>query len=255
VISVSPKVLAFVKLPGVAHSLVMASMPWDGLIFDLQHGAVDPSQAGDGIAVAVHAGVPAWVRVSANDAGLIGHMLDAGATGIICPQVESPSDAQSLVSACRYPPEGARSLGPLRAELLHGPRTTSETNRAVRVFAIIESATAMAVLDEIVATPGLDGILLGIADLAVSEGRSFNGYADALTRESTEVAAGTAHAAGRMVGLPLLPGDDESFVYGLEPDLVVAGADVDFLFQAGRWTIDQIARDGASRPEPAQGRN
>jgi 4-hydroxy-2-oxoheptanedioate aldolase len=245
--------MAFVQLPGVAQALIMARVGWDGLIFDWQHGALDFAQIADAIAVVAGAGTPAWVRVAANEPGAIGQLLDAGATGIICPLVESRLDAERLVSACRYPPQGRRSLGPLRAELLRGHLTTEQASMAIRTFAIIESPLGMAHIEEIVATPGLDGILVGIADLALSEGRPFRGYDDPQTRRSTEVAARVTEGAGRMLGVPLIFGQGTSFVCDLQPDLIVAGTDVDFLRHGARCTIERLRLEGPSREDADKG--
>ena len=59
-------------------------------------------------------------RVPWLDPGIIMKTLDAGAYGIICPMVNNREDAERFVHACRYPPEGGRSLGPIRATLYAG---------------------------------------------------------------------------------------------------------------------------------------
>ncbi len=97
----------------------------------------------------------------------IGRVLDAGADAIIVAMIESADQAAAAVAASRYPPAGARSFGPLRASL--GVDTAALEAR-VSVFAMIETAAALADVDAICAVPGLAGIYVGPADLAISMG-------------------------------------------------------------------------------------
>ena len=79
--------------------------------------------------------------------------------------------AEQFVKSCRYPPKGFRSFGPTRAMLYAGSDYPAHANDTVLTFAMIETEEAMANLDEIVATPGLDGVYIGPADLSLAHGR------------------------------------------------------------------------------------
>ena len=82
---------------------------------DQQHGAVDPTRdAGHAAGRSSAGGAAGLVRVPRNDPWLIGHPLDLGALGVIVPMVESGEEAARAVAACRYAPEGERSIGLLR---------------------------------------------------------------------------------------------------------------------------------------------
>ena len=84
-------------------------------------------------------------------------MLDAGAYGIICPMVNTPDQARALVSATRYAPLGTRSYGPTRAGSLH-PDYVARSGGLVQVFAMIETAQALAHSDAIMQVEGLSGV-------------------------------------------------------------------------------------------------
>ena len=92
--------------------------------------------------------------------------LDAGAMGIICPMVNTRAEAEEFVSYTRYPPQGQRSFGPTRAAIAM-PGYGVDANNEVLALAMIETAEGMENLNEIVATPGLDGIYVGPADLTL----------------------------------------------------------------------------------------
>ena len=107
------------------------------------------------------------MRVPWLEPGAIMRAMDAGAEGIICPMVNNRQQAEELVSYMRYPPLGTRSFGPTRIGVSAGADYAANANEQVLCLAMIETAEAMENLDEIVSTPGLDGIYVGPADLTL----------------------------------------------------------------------------------------
>ena len=97
-------------------------------------------------------------------------ILDAGAYGIICPMVSNRKEAENFVQACMYPPKGLRSYGPIRGLVYGGPDYAEKANDEILKFAMIETKESLINLDEIMQTPGLDGIYIGPADLSLSIG-------------------------------------------------------------------------------------
>lgn len=147
---------------------LMAAQGYDALTVDMQHGALDYSSLLPMLQAMRGSGVLPMARVPWLEAGAIMKALDAGAYGIICPMVNTAEEAAAFVSYLRYPPLGQRSFGPTRVAVGAGPGYARTANEAVLAFAMVETAQAMANLDAIVATPGLDGIYVGPADLAFS---------------------------------------------------------------------------------------
>jgi 4-hydroxy-2-oxoheptanedioate aldolase len=154
--------------PIVAQS--MAHQGWDAIAIDVQHGAGGYDQAIAMIAACGTSATPVFVRVGGNDPAAIMRMLDAGALGIVCPAVESADDAARFVGACRYAPEGFRSVGPLGALLRFGEDYVEQANGNVIAQAMIETRAGVARLDEILGVQGLDSIFVGPADLSLSHG-------------------------------------------------------------------------------------
>lgn len=145
----------------------MAKHPWDSLTVDMQHGSGDLTAAlGQLRAIATSDATP-MIRVPWLEPGLVMRSLDAGAAGIICPMVDTPDAAAALVSWCRYPPQGSRSYGPFRAGRVWGTDPVAANARTL-VFAMIETAEALANLDAIAATPGLTGLYVGPSDFGLS---------------------------------------------------------------------------------------
>ncbi len=156
---------------------IMAAQGYDSLTVDLQHGALDYRDALGMFQAMRASGVAPMARVPWLDPGAIMKALDAGAMGIICPMVGTAEQAARFVEAMRYPPDGARSFGPTRVNFA-APGYYASANAQVVALAMIETAEAVANLEAIVATPGLDGVYIGPADLTlgVTQGRLAPGF-------------------------------------------------------------------------------
>jgi 4-hydroxy-2-oxoheptanedioate aldolase len=162
--------------PLVAEAVARAG--FDAVVIDMQHGlSRDDDLVGLLQAIGQTPATP-LVRVPANEAAVIGRALDAGAAGVIVPLVSTPEEAARAVAACRYPPQGTRSYGPVRASLLAdgaggyggGAAYTDHANTHVICLVMIETAAGLANVDAICATPGLDGVFIGPADLGLALG-------------------------------------------------------------------------------------
>lgn len=157
-------------IPSGITAEVMAQSDFDYLCIDMQHGLAGYSDAVAMLQAITTGTATPVVRVPWNEPGIIGRMLDSGAMAIIIPMVNSPAEAEAAVSACRYPPQGGRSHGPVRVRPVEGPDYVAEANSAVSVIVMIETAQAVESLDEILSVPGIDGVYVGPADLAISMG-------------------------------------------------------------------------------------
>ncbi|HSF98161.1 MAG TPA: aldolase/citrate lyase family protein [Ornithinibacter sp.] len=185
----------------------LAAAGFDWVAIDAQHGPVDRAglhEIGRAFADAV---APFVVRVPAVDAAWIGAALDAGAAAVIVPSVTGAADAVLAARASRYPPEGERSWGPFApvwGGSAPGPVTA---NAEVRCLALIETAGALAEVDDIAAMPGIDGLFVGPFDLALSLGASVDVLLDDHSPGSPlalVVAAAARHGilAGAFAGSP-----------------------------------------------------
>jgi 4-hydroxy-2-oxoheptanedioate aldolase len=157
---------------------IMAAQGFDSLTADMQHGALDYAALLPMFQAMRASSATLMARVPWNEPGIIMKALDAGAYGIICPMVNTAEDAARFVSYMRYPPRGQRSFGPTRVSFAAGANYAGEANDNVVALAMIETAEGMANLEAIAATPGLDGLYIGPADLTISltDGRLAAGF-------------------------------------------------------------------------------
>jgi 4-hydroxy-2-oxoheptanedioate aldolase len=158
----------FLREPALAHAA--ARLEYDYVCIDVQHGLQSFDDVTAMLAAIAGGTATPMVRTPWNEPGLVGRFLDAGALGIIFPMIDSADDARRAVAACRYAPDGERSLGPIGAGLLHGPDYGPMANDVVMPIPMIETASALEHLDEILAVDGVDTIYVGPADLALSMG-------------------------------------------------------------------------------------
>ena len=163
-----PTLNAWLSIGNAFSAEIMAAQGFDSITIDMQHGALDFSALLPMFQAMRASGAVLMARVPWLAPGIIMKALDAGAYGIICPMVNSAEEAARFVSFGRYPPLGQRSFGPTRVSFAAGPNYAGEANANMLAFAMIETAEGMANLDAIAATPGLDGLYVGPADLTLS---------------------------------------------------------------------------------------
>ena len=165
----------------------MASLGFDWLCVDLQHGMLDYEDIKYMLpAISNYDSIPI-VRVPWNEPYEIMKVLDAGAYGVIVPMVNNREEAERAVDACRYPPDGHRSFGPIRAAMYGGRGYAQEANGQIACLAMVETADGIENLEEIASTPGLDGIYIGPSDLAFALGLSpISGMEDEKHKETVQ---------------------------------------------------------------------
>jgi 4-hydroxy-2-oxoheptanedioate aldolase len=142
---------------------VMARQGFDTLCIDMQHGTTEMKDVWPMLQAISQTDTVPVVRVPWNDPATIMKALDLGAYGIIVPLVNTAAEAAKAVAACRYPPVGMRSSGPVRAVHYGGADYVANANDEIVIMAMIETTEGLANLDAICATPGLDAVYIGPA--------------------------------------------------------------------------------------------
>ncbi|MDP5306188.1 HpcH/HpaI aldolase family protein [Paracoccus spongiarum] len=184
-------------IPSPVTAVILARAGFDMLTIDLQHGLIDYQTMLAMLQAMSASAAPKLVRLPWNEPGIAMKCLDAGASGVICPMVNTPEDARALVAATRYAPLGTRSYGPMRAGAIF-PDYAARAGDLVQVFAMIETAEALRNRDAIMAVEGLSGVYVGPADLGLSLG-----HVPSLLPEAPEVLGAIAEilASARRAGL------------------------------------------------------
>ena len=118
----------WLSIPTAFTAEVMAHQGFDSLTVDMQHGVVDYQTAVSMFQGISTTGVMPLARVPWNDPAYLMKILDAGAYGVICPMINTRAQAEALVAACKYPPRGYRSFGPVRASIYAGSDYVEHAN-------------------------------------------------------------------------------------------------------------------------------
>jgi 4-hydroxy-2-oxoheptanedioate aldolase len=189
-------------LPTALGAEIAAHQGWDSLTIDMQHGQIDyAAMCAMLTAISTTDAVP-LVRVPWNVPGDIMRAADAGAYGVICPNIESADECERFVGACRYAPMGYRSVGPRRAMLYAGADYIAHANETVVAIAQIETAKGLANRKAIAAVKGLDMLYVGPSDLGLSLGRSPKAdQTDPVVVEAIDVILHCAKEAGLRAGI------------------------------------------------------
>jgi len=165
---------AWLGIPSPESARLLARLPLDWLVVDSEHSPLDVSTMSRMVAAIAEADGPApLVRIAQASVENIKRALDAGAYGIIAPMINTPEEAEQVVTWSRFPPEGQRSFGSAYAGLTFGQSMgeyLKTANEQVIVGIQIESEAAFEHLDAIFAVKGIDLVFVGPVDLSISLG-------------------------------------------------------------------------------------
>jgi 4-hydroxy-2-oxoheptanedioate aldolase len=223
---------------------LLGASPFDSVVVDLQHGAGTDADL-LGLTQAMRsAGRAPLVRVPWNEPAAIMRALDVGAHGVIVPMVGSAEEAARAAAACRFPPHGQRSWGPLWGDVrADGAPPPQEQDDAVLCLVMVETQAGVDALEEIVTVPGVDGVFVGPNDLALG-----CGHGRATYRDSAEVDALLQHVVRTCRDADVVAGlycsDVPMALHWAEQGarLLTAGVDTALLRTALATTWEQLAR-------------
>jgi 4-hydroxy-2-oxoheptanedioate aldolase len=178
---------------------------FDFVFLDCEHGPADVVEVRRHIALAQLHGVPSLVRVGSGESTLVLRALDAGAAGVIAPHIDTPAAARALVESAHYPPVGHRGFATYGRSGRFGlvdPETHRRSALAnTVVVAMIESPEGVRHAADIAAVPGVDAVMIGVADLRAASGADDMPFDDAVQAVNDAVAGS---AAARMDIVPSL---------------------------------------------------
>jgi len=164
-----PSLGSWMQIPNGSVAEIMGAAGYDWVAVDMEHGAIGVEQLPDLFRALELGNTLPLVRVAEGTAKECKQALDAGAGGVIVPNVQSAAQLTAIRDACRWPPAGKRGVGFCRANLFG--RNFQEYGREAQaplLVAMIEDIRAVQALDSILRIQGLDAILVGPYDLSAS---------------------------------------------------------------------------------------
>ncbi len=181
------------RMPSEELVEMLAVAGFDFILIDCEHGPADVLPLRQHIAAAAMYGVDVLVRVGEGEDALILRALDSGAAGVVAPHLDSVEQARDVVAAAHYPPRGRRGFATYGRAGSYGsasgPDHKARMGEETLVIGMIESPLAVSAVDHIVAVEGLDGLMLGAADLAASSGPADLSVPEARAKVNASVAS------------------------------------------------------------------
>lgn len=237
---------AWVGIPDPLLVNHLAQEAFDAVVLDMQHGMWDLPSAAAAVGHVRVTGRPALARIPVGDFASASRLLDAGASGIIAPMINSAEDAKALVKTTKYPPLGERSWGPslaLNHTGLSADAYLKSANEITVTIAMVETRAALNAIDDILGVAGIDGIFIGPSDLsiALSDG-------DQVAPNAAEIDSALAHslsrcrAHGKLACVFAGDGERAGEMLKLGFDFVIAGAETSQLRAGARNAINAARR-------------
>ena len=247
-----PIINSWLSVPSSFSAEIMSHQGWDSITIDMQHGLIDYPNAVNMLQSISSTNTTPLARVNWNEPGQIMKILDAGCYGIICPMVSNKEETEKFVQACMYPPHGYRSFGPVRGLIYGGADYAVHSNDEMLKLAMIETKESLDKLDEIMSTPGLDGIYIGPADLslAIGEAPGFDRPED--TKAYSEILRILEHAKKNNIFAGIHNGTPEYAQKMIDKgfNFVTIGADQRALSSGAKAVVDKMK--GFSKKEESK---
>lgn len=231
----------------------IASVGYDFMSLDMQHGLQAHGHLHELVRAADVWNIATLVRVPWSDAGAMMQALDAGAAGIIVPMINCASDAERVVSMCRFPPVGQRSWGPLKAAIGDPGYLADAANDDTLLFVMIETEEALRNAEEIVAVDGVDGVFIGPTDLTLSlTGGALPGRAnDDRREEAVSTILSIIKKHGKYAGYSCPDGLSAQSRAAEGFDFLPVGSDVSFLSAAAAAELRTAKATANSTAQPS----
>lgn len=220
---------------------VLAYTGMDYVLIDLEHSPIGAEHAARLVGVAQGAGLAPLVRVDGIERSPILKMLDAGAAGLVVPQLETVEQARKLVSYAKFPPLGNRGYCPTRdggwgsgscyERGMDG--YMAEANASTLLIPQCETAGCLEHIEEIAAVEGVDGIFIGPFDLSIALGIPGK-FGDPLLTEGIERVRRACAAAGKLCIMYAGSGEAAKRYFDQGFPSVAAGLDIEVLKLAVR---------------------
>jgi len=217
---------------------------FDWLFIDMEHSSMDVDLASQLAMASLAVGITPIVRVPGHEHYHASRLLDNGAQGIVAPHVDTPEEAARIVSACRYPPLGHRSLAGAQPQLGFRAASMAEAlpliNAETLVVVMLETPKAIANADAIARVPGVDVLLIGTNDLCAEMGMPGR-FTDPKVEDAYRTVVAACAKQGKHPGMGGVyePTLMEKYI-GMGMRFILSGSDLSFLMAGARARADVL---------------
>src|SRR5687768_3421850 len=230
---------------GGDFALFLAGLGFDFVIFDLEHSMFDLAQTRATILAARAAGVATIVRIPEIAYHFAARTLDAGASGLMLPRMETREQAEKLVQFSRYPPQGERGISTFAGHnnftrIPDVPGFLQRKNDELMLVAQIESVKGVENCEAILSTPGIDACFIGTGDLAMSMGFAGQpGHPEVLAQAEKVIATARRHRL--LVSIPIRTPEDVAYWISRDLKMLTLATDGSFFTLGANLFFKEIA--------------
>lgn len=230
---------------------IMAMSGYDTAMIDLEHGAGSYLDAISMMQALCSHGCAPMLRTTSANPAVVKRALDIGPEGLMVPNVRSAREARDVVAACRYGPDGIRGAAPAIIRAAAYGRDVADYLKWMEteflLIAQVESAQAVAEIDEITGVDGLDMVFIGPADLSASLGALGEFDSDAFCGAFEKIEQSTL-SADKWLGTIPFPGWSAERLFKTGHSLVLSGVDTLLLRQAAEEDVKQLRQLASNSP-------
>jgi 4-hydroxy-2-oxoheptanedioate aldolase len=230
----------YFPLPMVSRHLAL--MGWEWVVLDTQHCSIGTETVYECVHTLRAGGVRPLVRVGIGNPFEVQRALDLGAGGVVVPMVNSPAEAKAMADAAKYPPLGLRSVGG-DAAYHYGADYVDRANSETLLLVQVEHIDAVRTVEAIFDLPGVDGVFLGPADLALSMGLSLRGYqSDPDHRAAIQRTLDAGRSRGKIVAVNTFSMEDAAAKLAQGFRHLTMMSDLDLFARSGRALLEQLRK-------------
>ena len=235
---------------GLFHSLgsplaaeMLGHAGFDWVIIDGEHSTNDVPAIRDTLVALDAASTPAVVRIVGNDVNLVKQLMDAGAQTLLVPMVETAQQAQLMVRAMLYPPQGIRGVasGTRAGQFGMARDYLGTANSEACLIVQIESMKAMANLSDIAMVEGVDCLFIGPSDLAADMGHLGN-PAHPEVQDAIAEGLGKIRKKGKAAGIYSSDPEQAGRLASMGANFIAGGTDLGVLSKALALVASNLRR-------------
>ena len=228
------------NIPSPMISRYLGLMGWQWVILDMQHGCPNTETAYECMHVLRTAGAKPILRTSVGESSEVQRALDLGAGGVVVPMVNSAAEAREMAQAAKYPPLGCRSMGG-DAAWHYGEDYPERANQETLLLVQVEHIDSVREVEQIMATPGVDGCFIGPTDLALSMGLprlDYEHHPDHMAAMARTLAA--CHTHGKLACCNTYSMSDAQAKIAEGFDAITFKSEADLFMSAGKTLFDEL---------------
>lgn len=221
---------SWLQSPDPESAEIMSFSGYDWLVIDTEHGSISHNQIPNICRAIELSGTLPLVRVFDGSEKEVRRALDAGAAGVIIPNVSSLDQLAKTIEICLWPPGGRRGVGYCRANLYGGFfHEYEEISQEPLVIAMIESKDGLENIEEIVKSPSVDALFIGPYDLSASLGITAE-FSSVIFKQSINTIIDTCKAFGKPVGIHIVSPSVEELRKAIADGFTFVAYSIDTVF-------------------------